>query len=67
MCYGTGSPKDSAEYILCQKQCQCDDKSSDDQSSDGIQDVLDKIGDVDIDDWDDDIYGVESVSILCKS
>jgi hypothetical protein len=62
VCYGTGSPKDSAEYILCQKQCQCDDKSSDDQSSDGIQDVLDKIGDVDIDDWDDDIYGVDGPS-----
>ena len=52
MCYGTGSPKDSAEYILCQKQCQCDD-----QSSDGIQDVLDKIGDVDIDDWGDVFEG----------
>ena len=41
VCYGPASPKDSAEYILCQKQCQCDDQGTD--GNDGMQDVLDNI------------------------
>tara|TARA_R110000824_G_scaffold52896_2_gene146780 strand:- start:263 stop:997 length:735 start_codon:yes stop_codon:yes gene_type:complete len=42
VCYGTASPKDAAEYILCKKQCQCD-QQEDTPGGDGIQDVIDSI------------------------
>jgi len=48
VCYGSASNRESAEYILCKKQCQC----TEDQDIDGIQDVIDNIeGDPDLDDW----------------
>jgi len=63
ICYGTGSPKDSAEYILCNKQCDCDDQE-DITIIDGIDDVIENIdcpgdGECDFDDWcfDDNIDG----------
>ena len=53
-CYGSGSFKDSAAYSLCQKECDCEQ-----QGTDGIQDVIDNIGDVDIDDWSEVIVESE--------
>ena len=47
LCYGSATPKDSAEYILCQKQCDCD------QQGDG--DSIEIVDVVDGDDWFIDI------------
>jgi len=58
-CYGSGSPKDSAAFNLCKGDCQCKEGK---QDGDGIEDVYEIIGDVDIDNWDDDIYGVDGPS-----
>jgi hypothetical protein len=47
-CYGPGSPKDSAEYILCQKECDCKQQQGTDDGGE-IIDVIDG------DDWFIDI------------
>ena len=43
--------KDWVGFTLCDQQCQC--TKGTDRPGDGIQDVIDNIGDVDIDDWSD--------------
>ena len=47
ICYGTGSPKDSAEYILCDKECDCKQQQGTDDGGDSIE--------IDGDDWFIDI------------
>lgn len=47
--------KDWVGFTLCDQQCQC--TKGTDRPGDGIQDVIDNIGDVDIDDWSDLLEG----------
>jgi len=47
--------KDWVGFTLCDQQCQC--TKGTDSPGDGIQDVIDNIGDVDIDDWSDLLEG----------
>jgi hypothetical protein len=57
ICYGSGSYKESAEYILCNDKCDCE---TDNQGNDGIQDVIDNIdcdGECDFDEWCDNPSG----------
>lgn len=52
VCYGTASPTDSAENILCNKQCDCDDQEDVIIDIDDIRDVIEVIdGDPDLNDW----------------
>jgi hypothetical protein len=64
ICYGTASNRESAEYILCDKQCKCDQQE--DNIIDGIDDIIDHIdcdGDCDsewiIDNWPIYIDGID--------
>jgi len=64
-CYGSGSPKDSAAFNLCQRECDCEQQNI--NIDEDIQDVLDNIncdGDCDseviIDNWHNQIDGVDS-------
>ena len=65
-CYGPATPKDSAAYILCKKDCDCEEEE-DITLIDGIDDVIDNIncdGECDsewiIDNWYNQIDGVDS-------
>ena len=46
-CYGSASPKDSAAYILCQRECNCKQQQGTDDGGDSIE--------IDGDDWFIDI------------